>query len=509
MAKKKSLILLLTLVFSIEAWAQINNKPPKRELRGIWLTTVQHIDWPTKGNTNPIAQQKEMIDILDNHQKTGINAIYLQIRPSADAFYGRGRELWSQFLTGKQGVAPNPGWDPLDFAIKEANKRGMELHAWLNPYRATNDLIDTNTSQNHLTRTHPEWFFTYGSKTYFNPGLPQVRDYIVQVVMDVATNYDVEGIHFDDYFYPYGGKTPVPDSAAFAQYGKQFSSIYDWRRNNIDVLIKTLSDSIHATKKHLKFGISPYSIWRNKADSPEGSETSGNVTLYHSMYADVRKWTKEGWLDYVNPQVYFPFNYKVAAFEKLHDWWADNGYGKHVYIGQAPFLAERDAEGWRDRQQLPNQVRYLRKNPNVHGSIYFSSKSVTNNLGGFRDSLRKSFYQYPALVPIMKWLDSVPPNAPSNLLAVAENGQTKLTWRAPAPAFDGDNAYGFVVYRFNNNEAVNLLDPKYILKINFDATTSFTDITAQRGKTYTYAVTAIDRLKNESGASNTVKFSVR
>jgi len=501
--------LLFIQIFSITVFAQSDNVHPKRELRGVWMATVRNIDWPSKGNTNPAAQQKELLDILDNHQKTGINSIYLQVRPSADAFYGRGRELWSQFLTGKQGIVPNPYWDPLDFAITEAHKRGMELHAWINPYRATNDLIDSNINVNHIKRKHPEWFFNYGRQAYFNPGLPEVRNYIVQVVMDVVRNYDIDGIHFDDYFYPYPEKASLPDSLTYARYGKEFTSIEDWRRNNVDILIKTLSDSIHAAKKFVKFGVSPYGIWRNKADVPEGSETSGNITLYHSLFADARKWTKEGWLDYVTPQIYFPFYYKVAPFEKMLDWWADNSYGRHVYTGQAPFLAQGNTEGWKDRSQLPNQVRYQRKNPHVYGSIFFSSKSVTQNLAGFRDSLRNDFYLYPALVPAMHWLDSVPPQAPVQLRVLPENGQNVLNWTAPVKASDGETPYGYVVYRFNKGQKINLNDPKNILKINFNTSTSFTDLTAEHGKKYTYLVTALDRLKNESLASNKVKFRMR
>ncbi len=505
MVKKYSGILLFILWFGLSVRAQ-NNSSPKRELRGVWIATVHNIDWPSKGNTDAAAQQKELLDIFDNHQKTGINSIYLQVRPSADAFYGKGRELWSRFLTGKQGLVPVPYWDPLDFAITEAHKRGMELHAWLNPYRATNDLIDTNTSVNHIKRKHPGWFFDYGKQSYFNPGLPEVRDYITQVIMDVVRNYDVDGIHFDDYFYPYPEKKSLPDSLTFAQYGHGFSSIYDWRRNNVDILIKSLSDSIHSTKKFLKFGVSPYGIWRNRADVPEGSETSGNITLYHSLYADARKWTKEGWLDYINPQIYFPFYYKVAPFEKMMDWWADNGFGRHVYIGEAPFLAERKTEGWKDKSQLPNQVRYQRKNPRVQGSIYFSSRSVTDNLGGFRDSLRKDFYVNPALVPSMNWLDSVPPNPPSDLRSVREHGRNVLNWNAPAIAADGDTAYGYIIYRFNKGSKINLDDPGNMLEILFDKNTSYSDKTAEPGKRYTYVITAIDRLKNESSASNKLNF---
>ncbi|SDM03794.1 Uncharacterized lipoprotein YddW, UPF0748 family [Daejeonella rubra] len=505
---KSSGIFLLILSFCMPLMAQPGNLQPKRELRGVWIATVRNIDWPSNGNTDPVEQQKELLEILDSHQKTGINSIYLQVRPSADAFYGRGSELWSQFLTGKQGVVPDPYWDPLDFAITEAHKRGMELHAWLNPYRATNDLVDTNTSVNHIKRKHPEWFFDYGKQAYFNPGLPEVRNYITQIVMNVVRNYDVDGIHFDDYFYPYPERKSLPDSNTFAQYGQDFKSIHDWRRNNVDILIKSLSDSIHTAKSFVKFGVSPYAIWRNRADSPEGSETSGNITLYHSLYSDARKWTAQGWLDYVVPQIYFPFNYKVAAFEKLMDWWAANGYGKHVYIGEAPFLADRSTEGWKDKSQLSNQVRYQRENSNVQGSIYFSSKSVTNNLGGFRDSLRNDLYQHPALVPAMSWLDSIPPNKPSGLNVQKQSGQILLNWNAPDKAADDEMNYGYIIYRFIKGRKINLNNPENILKIQFDSSASFSDKTAVRKKKYTYVITAIDRLKNESLASNKVKIRI-
>ncbi|WP_276360241.1 family 10 glycosylhydrolase [Daejeonella sp. H1SJ63] len=509
MLKKISGVFLFMFCVSFAVSAQSDIILPKRELRGVWIATVRNIDWPSKGNTDPALQQMEFLKILDSHQKTGINSIYLQVRPSADAFYGKGRELWSQFLTGKQGLVPDPYWDPLDFAITEAHKRGMELHAWLNPYRATNDLIDTNTSVNHIKRKHPDWFFDYGKQSYFNPGLPEVRNYITQIVMDVVRNYDVDGIHFDDYFYPYPEKKSLPDSLTFAKYGQEFTSIHDWRRNNVDILIRDLSDSIHAARKYVKFGVSPYAIWRNRADVPEGSETSGNITLFHSLYSDARKWTKEGWLDYVAPQLYFPFNYKVAAFEKLMDWWAGNGYGKHVYIGEAPFLAERTTFGWKDKNQLPDQVRYQRKNPNVHGSIYFSSRSVTDNLGGFRDSLRNDLYAHQSLVPAMVWIDSIPPARPSGLKVKKKNGQSLLSWNSPLAASDGELAYGYVIYRFNKGSEINFNNPENILKINFNADRSFTDATAEHRRKYTYAVTAIDRLKNESAATKKVKIRVR
>ncbi len=448
--------------------------------------------------------------MFDEHSKTGMNAIVLQVRPSADAFYAKSREPWSMFLSGKQGMPPLPLYDPLEFAVNEAHKRGMELHAWFNPYRATTDTVDSNTSAGHISRVKPGWFFSYGGKKYFNPALPEVRAYIIQVIMGVVRNYDIDGVHFDDYFYPYPVKGQMlPDSADYVQYGKGFSSIEDWRRNNVDLLIKALSDSIHTARRYVKFGISPFGIWRNKKDDPDGSETNG-LSGYSALYADARKWMKEGWVDYNVPQVYFPFNYAPAAYEKLVDWWSNNAFGKHVYIGQGVYRATENKEGWRDKKQLPDQVRYLRRNERVQGSVYFSSKSVTDNLAGFQDSLRNDFYKYPALPPQMIWLDAIPPLPPLNLKASASSQGVVLNWTAPLPVRDGESAYGYVVYRFEKKDRIDIGSPQNIIHISFNSDElSFTDNTPGQTRKYVYLVTAIDRLKNESPPSNTAKVRLK
>ncbi|HEY1025345.1 MAG TPA: family 10 glycosylhydrolase [Sphingobacteriaceae bacterium] len=498
-----SIVLLLCLLFR-SAFAQTNvREAPKREFRGVWVATVANIDWPSRAGLPTDRQKEELIRIFDEHQRSGMNAIMLQIRPSTDSFYGKGRELWSRFLTGKQGEAPQPFYDPLEFAIAEAHKRGMELHAWINPYRATTDLNPAHVSPDHITRKKPEWFFTYAGKKLFNPGLPEVRDYIVQVIMDVVRNYDLDGIHFDDYFYPYPvPNRPLPDWRAYQKYGAaRFSKIADWRRHNVDTLIKTLSDSIHAAKKYVKFGISPFGIWRNRSAHPEGSESTG-LQGYDALYGDARKWVQEGWVDYINPQLYFPFFYRAAPYEKLVDWWSNNAFGKHVYIGHGAYRAMENREGWRDKSQLPEQVRHLRQNNRVQGSVYFSSKSLTNNLAGFTDSLRNDLYHYPALPPAMLWLDDIGPNAPAELTATAGGNGIQLNWRAPERAEDGEVPYGYVVYRFTEVEDTRIDRPQNILKISFDQATSFLDTTAVRGIGYRYLVTAIDRTKNESQPSN-------
>lgn len=479
--------------------------PPKRELRGVWIATVANIDWPSRAGL-PIAQQKsELINILDNHQRAGINAIYLQIRPSADAFYAKSDEPWSRFLTGKQGQSPNPQYDPLEFAIEEAHQRGMELHPWFNPYRATFDLVQANVSPDHITRRKPEWFFAYGGKKWFNPGLPEVREYIIEVILNVVRQYDIDGVHFDDYFYPYpDGNKPIPDSETFRKYGQGFSTVADWRRNNVNLLVQALSDSIRATKQHIRFGISPFGIWDNRRDHPQGSETNG-FSGYRQLYADAIKWTSEGWVDYVTPQLYFPFNYRAAAYEKLVDWWNDHTYGRHLYIGHASYRAANNTEGWRNRSQIPDQIRYLRQQSESQGSVFYSSKSISGNLAGLRDSLQYDLYKYKALPPQMLWLDSIPPHSPQDLTAssIAEGKGIKLDWQAPDTAADGEQAYGYVIYRFNVGEKVDLQDPRNILHISYRGDqTNYTDHQISSEGRYVYVVTALDRLKNESEPSD-------
>jgi len=499
----KTYALLLPLLFAGNNYihAQNKNNVPKREFRGVWVATVKNIDWPSRPGLHSNLQKEELIKIFDEHQKNRMNAIMFQVRPSADAFYAKGEELWSAFITGEQGKAPAPFYDPLEFAIEEAHKRGMELHAWFNPYRATNDDNEQLVSKAHITHQKPEWFFTYANKKFFNPGIPEVRSYINKIIMNVVRNYDIDGVHFDDYFYPYPGKETMPDTLTFAHHPNGIENIEDWRRNNVDLLIKSVVYSIKATKKYVKFGISPFGIWRNQKEDPRGSATNG-MSGYSALYADVLKWTEKGWIDYVNPQVYFPFGYAPAAYEVLTDWWAKNSYGKHVYIGHGIYRLVEEKNGWNEKDQMPRQIRYLRNENNIHGSVYFSSKSVTNNLGGFQDSLRADLYKYPALVPTMSWLDNTPPLPPLKLKAKNK----KLTWSKPFRVRDGETAYGYIVYRAEDRFSMDITNPRNIVKVLFgEEQTKFIDAEAIKGVRYKYTVTAIDRLKNESSMSNILK----
>jgi uncharacterized lipoprotein YddW (UPF0748 family) len=497
-------ILILSLFTSCNTTAQViippeNPVQPKREFRGVWVATVENIDWPKTQKETSQQQQQELVSILDAHQKEGMNAIMFQARPAADAFYAKGREPWSKYLNGMQGRAPDPFYDPLEFAINEAHKRGMELHAWFNPYRATKNLDTNSLAANHITRLHPEWFFIYGNQKLFDPGLPEVREYIVKVILDVVDNYDVDGIHMDDYFYPYhvAGQT-LNDAATFAKYGTGFTDIGDWRRANVDTLIKMLNDSIHKHKPLMKFGLSPSGVWANKSQNPEGSDTRGGDS-YYSLYADSKKWVQEGWVDYINPQIYRVLGADDVAFDKVMDWWTDHTYNRHLYIGMGPYrIIENKLAGFKETTQFPYQVRYLRANPRIQGSVYFSSKSLLANPLGFTDSLKNNYYRYPALPPVMLWRDSIAPKTPRELTAKADTNGVKLSWKEPPPAKDKEPVYGYVIYRYSGKDTINVDGPKYILHIQYNAEVGYEDKSAQKGNTYIYVVTAIDRLKNES-----------
>ncbi|HZX58892.1 MAG TPA: family 10 glycosylhydrolase, partial [Mucilaginibacter sp.] len=384
-------------------------------------------------------------------------------------------------------------------------KRGIELHAWFNPYRATVDANFKSLCTCHITNQVPSWFFTYGGVKVFNPGIPEVRDYIIKVILHVVDNYNIDGVHMDDYFYPYkieGQK--INDEQTFRAYAGEFTDIKEWRRNNVDLLIQALGDSIHKHKPFVKFGISPFGIWKNARQDPEGSQTMGGDS-YYELYADTRKWVKEGWVDYVVPQLYWNIGYHLAPFENLVDWWSDNSYGRHLYIGQAPYRAlEPRSRPYHSPTEIPNEIRYLRDNDRVQGSVFFSQNTLMKDPVGTTDSLRLNFYKYPALPPTMEWLDSVPPNVPKNLVATIKVKSVNLKWQTPDLAPDKEAVYGYVIYRFNLTDTVDLENPKNILHIQYNASTEYEDETIERNKHYLYVVTALDRMKNESDPTPTV-----
>ncbi|MFZ4057849.1 MAG: glycoside hydrolase family 10 protein [Ferruginibacter sp.] len=395
---------LLSCMFTMHSWAQSN---PQQEFRGVWITTAFNKDWPTLGVTNSDSQKVAFIRQLDFHKKNGINAVIVQVRVAADAFYPSPYEPWSQWLIGIQGKAPEPYYDPLQFMITEAHKRGFEFHAWCNPYRAVSSIQFSSVDSNHITYKHPEWFVDYGKSRYFNPAKKECRDFITTVITDIVQRYEVDAIHLDDYFYPSKiDSIPYPDSALFVSAASTLSKD-DWRRENVNKLIEQLHTAIKKIKPWVKFGVAPFSVWRNKSKDPLGSESDAWQTNYDDLYADVILWLKRGWVDYVAPQLFLDIGHTKIPFEKMIAWWSKNSYGKHVYIGHGVYrhIPKENTMVKRVKpNELPNQIKLTRKYPTIKGSIFYSSTSFDANPNGWNDSLQNNYYKTSATIPIMNWL---------------------------------------------------------------------------------------------------------
>ena len=376
---------------------------PKQEFRAVWIATVDNIDWPSKKGIAVDSQKAEFIRLLDLHKQNGMNAVIMQIRPATDAFYPSAYEPWSEWLSGVQGKPPSPYYDPLQFMINETHKRAMEFHAWCNPYRADFKIGKASIASSHITRLHPDWFLDYGDKKYFDPGNKQAQAFVVEVIRDMTKRYEVDAVHFDDYFYPYriAGKE-FPDSVTYLQFGKSMKKD-DWRRSNVDSIILSLRNIIKQTKPWVKFGISPFGVWRNHDKDPRGSNTKAGQTNYDDLYADILLWLEKGWIDYVAPQLYWEFGHRAAPYEVLIDWWSKHTYGKHCYIGLGIYRAG-SSDTWKDSTLIPRQIELLRNTPNIQGMIFFSSKTFNRNPNGWNDSLRLHYFKEPAIVPEMKWI---------------------------------------------------------------------------------------------------------
>jgi uncharacterized lipoprotein YddW (UPF0748 family) len=437
------IFIIFYLILSSSIFAQ---KPPQYEFRAVWIATVENIDWPSKKGLPAEQQKEEFIRLLDMHKRNGMNAVVMQIRPVADAFYPSPFEPWSEYLTGAQGLPPTPYYDPLQFMIEETHKRGMEFHAWMNPYRAVFNVNRSSVAPSHVTRLYPQWFVTYGKTKYFDPGLPEVREHVNRVVRDLVERYDLDAIHFDDYFYPYhiAGKE-FPDDVSYAKYGNGTDK-GDWRRSNVDTIIKMLSQTIKSANPRVKFGISPFGVWRNSSKDPRGSVSKAGVTNYDDLYADILLWLEKGWIDYVAPQLYWETTHPYVGFNMLTEWWANNTFGKQLYIGHGIYRALESRTGsWKNPKEIPSQIKAVRANANVQGSIYFSSATFARNPNGWSDSLQNNYYKYPALIPPMKWIDSIPPLSP--LTESLNEDQVRLYYRGAEPI------KGFAIYTVSLGEA--------------------------------------------------------
>jgi uncharacterized lipoprotein YddW (UPF0748 family) len=458
----KYILALLFGAISVEGWSQ---DFPKREMRAVWIATVDNIDWPSSDSSTVDRQKKEMVELLDLVQQYHMNTVIFQIRPAADALYASNIEPWSKWLTGVQGKAPNPFYDPLEFTIRECRKRGLDIHAWLNPYRALKDTTKNTAAVNHITRVHPEWFISYGNTKYFDPGLPQTRDFVAKVVSDIVRRYDIDAVHMDDYFYPYRiNKVNFPDDQSFAAYSRGYSSERrdDWRRENVDMVIEQIHDSIRVIKPWVEFGISPFGVWRNEEKDSTGSKTKAGQTNYDDLFADILKWQKKEWIDYVVPQLYWQIGFKVADYATLCGWWSRNAYGTKLYIGQAPYRISRKAKvkSWRTSREIIRQVKLNRTYPNVAGSMFFSAKSLRNNPMKLKQKLLRKVFRYSSLTPSNNRITAVVPEAPLRPLMKVKDGTVCFTWDK------GNLTKNFILYKFRKGKAANMMDPKNILSIS-------------------------------------------
>ncbi|GAB6122550.1 glycoside hydrolase family 10 protein [Dysgonomonas termitidis] len=489
--KKLGLYLIILIFSAYIAHAQTN----KRALRGVWVATVTNIDWPAKQGLSSEEQKQEMIFLLDKVKDYNMNTIIFQIRPTADAFYKSSYEPYSHWLTGVQGE--DPGYDPLQFTIDECHKRGLNIHVWLNPYRINNDTVAYNTyAKDHIINKHPDWVINYGKAKYFDPGLDGVREFTCKVVKDIVNNYDIDAIHMDDYFYPYKiSGQEFPDSLTFVKYPRGFGNKEDWRRNNVNLIIKEINETIKSVKPWVEFGISPFAIWRNKTEDPRGSETKA-MTNYDGLYADILLWQEKGWIDYVLPQLYFNIGYPIADYAILSDWWSKYNYGANVYAGLAPYRVSKKAKQkeWHSSQELIRQINRNMADPNIKGEIYFSAKSLFDKPEvNLEKRLVKKEYKSLSISPENNRIKRIEPENPLNVsLQTEDEHNIILKWQR------GKNAKRFVIYKFKRNKPVNRDNPETII-----AVTGLTEIVLpyknkKDFKKYRYGITSLSPSHSES-----------
>ncbi len=484
-------ILILSLFFGATI-ANAQNEP-LREFRAAWIATVANIDWPTSKNLTTQQQKDEITQLFDILKQNNFNAVIVQVRPAADAFYDSPYEPWSRYLTGKQGQAPSPYYDPLTFMVEEAHKRCLEFHAWFNPYRALMSSSYNPNPPNHITNTHPEWFVNYGTQKYFNPGLPEVQDYCIKIVKDVVQRYDIDAVHMDDYFYPYRiGKTEFPDYTAYQKYNPKNFARDAWRRDNVDQLVFRLNKEIKNLKPYVKFGISPFGVWRNASVDTNGSETQGGQTNYDDLFADVRLWQASGWIDYCMPQLYWETSHKKVGYGTLIEWWNKNAFDRHMYVGHGVYRLVDNKVPWNDLDELEHQIRETRRFEKIQGSAFYSAKFFRQNIYGINQMMRNKVYQQPALLPTMNWMPRIKVEAPRTVVQMQYNpeGGKMLKWR-------NENDQQFAVYQIENTR------DSYSKKL-IGLTRGNHFMVSKPKSIAEYGVAPLDRLHNEGEMSNLV-----
>lgn len=489
------LALLLTALMSTTAAT-----PVKREFRGAWIQCVN-------GQFNGLGTEKMKQVLtyqLDELEKDGVNAIIFQVRPECDALYESKIEPWSRFLTGRQGTAPSPYWDPLQWMIEQCHKRGMELHAWINPFRAKTKGT-TELASNHVAIRKPGSVFAYDGQLILNPAMQENRDYICEVVKDIVDRYDVDGIHIDDYFYPYpAAGQKIPDEQMFRESPNGFRNIGDWRRDNVNVFMKQLYETVHKEKPWVKLGVSPFGIYRNQKSAPNiGSMTNG-LQNYDDLYADVLMWVNNGWLDYCVPQLYWEIGNRAADYKTLIKWWNRYAANRPLYIGEDVERTAKFADTDNPNiNQMPAKYKLHDDMQNVKGTVLWYAKAVVDNVGNYQNMLRKVYWKQPALQPLMPFIDNKTPKKVKGLKAMEINGEKVLFWTKPKGKGWKDEAVKYVIYGFDGKEKPNLDDATKIIGLTGETFIKLPNTAAGKGERKVYVVTALDRMSNESKPAKT------
>lgn len=474
-------------------------KAPKREFRGVWMHTIYNNVYPKLTSD----EWKEYIrKQLDEYKELGINVVLFQVRPEADAFYESEYEPWSRFLTGEQGKSPDPFFDPLHFMTEECHKRCMELHAWVNPYRANANKTKNRLVWHHIYYEKRYMFFSYGNQLMFNPGVPESREHIVKVISDIVKRYDIDGIHMDDYFYPYPIQgLKLPDNETFKRYGLnkgyELGEIDRWRRDNVNKLVSELSTTIKSIKPYVKFGISPFGIYRNKKQDASGSETNG-LSNYDNLYADTQLWVNSGWLDYIIPQLYWEIDHPAADYTTLFNWWKDTKVEYvHTFIGQ---------DVGRSLNQISKKLNPTRVAENIGGNCFWSGDMLLSGKNGYKDSLKTEYFKHHAIAPNYPKLSHKAPKQPNNLRLEMMGAEPKLYWDAEDSGNDMEKPWYYIVYACDYRAIlIDQFDPSRIVYVGTE--TEYTIPEDVNPLHYKYIVTAVNRMQNESEASQVCRYS--
>ncbi|WP_246213950.1 glycoside hydrolase family 10 protein [Kitasatospora viridis] len=473
----------------------------------MWITSLGNIDWPRRHRLDAEHARADFTELLDEVRAIGFNAVFVQVRPTADAFWPSPFEPWSQWLTGTQGR--DPGWDPLEFMVRAAHERGLAFHAWFNPFRVAIHPDPSRLVPGHPARRNPHWTVVYRGEIYYNPGIPAVRAFVQQAVMDAVLRYDIDGVHIDDYFYPYPDRTEFDDAAAFAAHGRRFTDRAAWRRDNVNVMVRQLRDLVRAARPEAVYGVSPFGVWRNQATDPGGSRTQA-LQSYDAQYCDTRAWIRNGWVDYIAPQLYWWIGFTIADYAVLAPWWAEQTAGTDtlLWIGQSasrPGAPDRPRP-WQDPAELSRHLALNATLPAIGGDLFFSARSVQLDRIGAIRQLARAHWQHPALVPLPPRLAATAPPAPPTLTPCADPPGLTIT---PSPRPDSPRPFQYALYHYGTDPGPEppadaarlstLLPAHHLDRFHPPATAPGP----------WYAVTAVDRAGRESPASAPVRLSSR